>query len=358
MNRLNDARFKDSLVELIYSSLIDGNWQNFLDGLNGALHLGKSTFLFYDSVKRQGHFSLTSGYSREEVALYNTYYNAINPWMPKASVRSVGIGVTSDQMYDPAQLRKTEFYNDYLLAGELEGGAGLTVFRDHGRSFVLTTLMSAKDHESSRKLASLFTDLSPHLARAFSYYRKGTSEPGSLAQSQLLDLAGIGLLVVDEDRRLKAINETGKTLTGPDCGIRIAHDGRIAFVNVDLQEMLKMVCRRIAVGTVNRVEINNSKGCIELTMVRLPSNAMFEFLDGPSVAILLKPLSAVHSLASYGLSGRETEVAKAILVGKTIQQIADERGVSRETVRTQLKSVFAKLDVTSQTDLVRKFCRN
>ncbi|MGK9337336.1 helix-turn-helix transcriptional regulator [Sinorhizobium meliloti] len=82
---------------------------------------------------------------------------------------------------------------------------------------------------------------------------------------------------------------------------------------------------------------------------------MHEFLEGPRVAILLKPLSASEKLASYALSAREGEVAKAILVGKSVQQIADECDLSRETIRTQLKSVFAKLGVASQIELVRKF---
>lgn len=360
MQNLDDTSFRDELVELIYGSLLeDGNWQRFLDRLNSALHNGKSTFLFYDSVARQGYFSLTSGYTEDEVAVYNAHYNTVNPWMPKASVRPVGIGVTSDQMYSPEQLRKTEFYNDYLTKGDLEGGAGLTIFRDRGRSFVLTTLVSARDRESKGTLASLFTDLSSHLARAFSYYRNGVKESDAArSQSQLLDLSGIGLLVVDDDARLKTINEIGEALINQDYGIRVAPNGQVVFAQSSLQEVLKAACRRHSTGAVRRSELDASGRRLEITIVRMQSDTMREFLARPSVAILLKPLSTSQTLAAYALSAREVEVAKAIIAGKSIQQIAEERGRSRETVRTQLKSVFAKLGVDSQIDLVRRFSKH
>jgi DNA-binding CsgD family transcriptional regulator len=119
--------------------------------------------------------------------------------------------------------------------------------------------------------------------------------------------------------------------------------------------MLKAICSRQARDTVRRAETNVRGKRLEITMVRMHSDTMSEFLEGSSVAILLKPCSSIVSLSSYGLSPKEVEVAMAIVDGKSIQQIADHRRLSRETVRTQLKSVFSKLGVTSQLELVRRF---
>ncbi|WP_198023386.1 DNA-binding CsgD family transcriptional regulator (plasmid) [Ensifer sp. WSM1721] len=357
MQKLDDSSFRNELIELIYGSLLEhGKWKQFLDQLNGMMRHAKTTFMYYDSVVRQGYFSLTSGYTDDEVAAYNAHYNTINPWMPKAAVRRVGVGVTSDHMFDADLLRRTEFYNDYLLKGGLEGGAGLTVFRDKGRSFVLTTLMSAKDHQSSAKLADLFTELSPHLARAFSYHRSSAKDSdGSRAQCQLLDAAGIGLVIVDEDGRVRMLNGTAESLIDQDCGLRLAPNRAVVFATGSLQDMLKGMCRRYSTDRVRRSELGLHEKRLEITMVRMQSDTLREFLMGPSVAVLMKPLALGDSLSRYALSSRETEVAKAIIAGKSIRQIADERSLSRETVRTQLKSVFAKLGVASQLELVRKF---
>ncbi|HXV31637.1 MAG TPA: helix-turn-helix transcriptional regulator, partial [Sinorhizobium sp.] len=354
--KIGDAKFRDELVELIYGSLLEhGKWQQFLDHLNNAMHYGKTTFMYHDAVVRKGYFSLAAGYAEEEVAAYNQYYNLINPWMAKASMRPVGKGVTSDYMFDAQQLRKTEFYNDYLRKSGLEGGAGITIFRDKGRSFVLTSLMSARDHESSAELASLFTELSPHIARAFSYYRRGTkASDEASSQCTLLDLTGTGLIIVDEDAYLKAVNKTAEQFIDQRCGIRITPTGRIAFDKGRLQEMLKDICQRQSKGSVYRAETSNGMKRYDITMVRMQTDRMREFLAGPSVALLLKPRVASAELVDKQvLSPGELHVARAIIDGISIKEIASERGTSRETVRTQLKSIFSKLGISSQMELVR-----
>jgi PAS domain S-box-containing protein len=53
------------------------------------------------------------------------------------------------------------------------------------------------------------------------------------------------------------------------------------------------------------------------------------------------------------LSPRELEVVGLLLEGHRVVSIADELGVSEHTVRNHLKSIFRKLDVHSQADLVR-----
>jgi len=49
----------------------------------------------------------------------------------------------------------------------------------------------------------------------------------------------------------------------------------------------------------------------------------------------------------------ESDVVRALTEGRTLQQIAQERGRSIDTIRAQLKSVMAKTETRSQTELVR-----
>ncbi|WOS65231.1 helix-turn-helix domain-containing protein [Sinorhizobium fredii] len=356
--KAGNTRFHEELVELIYGSLLEhGKWQQFLDHLNGSMRHGKTTFMYHDAVVRKGYFSLAAGYTDEEINDYNRYYNLINPWMAKAAVRPVGKGVTSDYMFDAQQLRKTEFYNDYLRKIGLEGGAGITIFRDKGRSFVLTSLMSARDHEASADLAKLLTELSPHIARAFSYYRKGTkASDEASSQCTLLDLAGTGLILIDEDAQLKTLNKTAEQFIDQRCGLRITPTNRIVFEKTRLQEMLKDLCQRQSRGSVYRAETSNTMKSYDFTMIRMQTDKMREFLAGPSVAILIKLRSAAAEFINeFALSPGELRVARAIIGGMSVSEIALERGISRETVRTQLKSIFSKLGISSQLELVRLF---
>ena len=61
--------------------------------------------------------------------------------------------------------------------------------------------------------------------------------------------------------------------------------------------------------------------------------------------------AAVQS--TFGWTAAETRVALLLLAGLRPREIADENDVSHETVRTQIKSLFAKSGIRSQTELVR-----
>jgi len=56
---------------------------------------------------------------------------------------------------------------------------------------------------------------------------------------------------------------------------------------------------------------------------------------------------------AFGLSRAETELALALLEGQTLAEYAACRGVSLPTVKSQLRSLFARTDSTRQAVLVR-----
>jgi DNA-binding CsgD family transcriptional regulator len=55
----------------------------------------------------------------------------------------------------------------------------------------------------------------------------------------------------------------------------------------------------------------------------------------------------------YGLTAAEMRVLPGILNGQTAEQIAQSLGRSRETVRSQMKSVYAKTNTGGKVDLIR-----
>lgn len=55
----------------------------------------------------------------------------------------------------------------------------------------------------------------------------------------------------------------------------------------------------------------------------------------------------------YGLTLAELQVASALIQGETVASIAKKRRVSVTTVRTQVRAIFHKTNVTRQADLIR-----
>ena len=57
-----------------------------------------------------------------------------------------------------------------------------------------------------------------------------------------------------------------------------------------------------------------------------------------------------------GLTTAEQAVAEQLCEGRTLAQIAHLRGVSANTVKSQVRQIFRKLNVESRVALVRKLC--
>jgi DNA-binding CsgD family transcriptional regulator len=60
------------------------------------------------------------------------------------------------------------------------------------------------------------------------------------------------------------------------------------------------------------------------------------------------------ALQSLGITRRETEVLDLLATGDTNKQIARRLGVSPNTVKSQLASLFAKLEASTRTEAIRK----
>jgi DNA-binding CsgD family transcriptional regulator len=63
-----------------------------------------------------------------------------------------------------------------------------------------------------------------------------------------------------------------------------------------------------------------------------------------------------HSRATNVLTTTEQAVAEQLCEGRTLAQIANQRGVSANTVKSQVRQIFRKLDVESRVALVRRLC--
>lgn len=81
-----------------------------------------------------------------------------------------------------------------------------------------------------------------------------------------------------------------------------------------------------------------------------------------TVMIVTDPDMRDASLASriralYGLTRAEAEVVTALCDGKGIEQLSQERGVALNTVRTQMKTIYLKMDCSRQSELVARIAR-
>jgi DNA-binding CsgD family transcriptional regulator len=74
--------------------------------------------------------------------------------------------------------------------------------------------------------------------------------------------------------------------------------------------------------------------------------------------LVVTPLASPRAPSSellnglFDLSPAEARTAQGLVEGKTVEEVAIANGLSRETIRTQLKSVLSKTGMRRQSELV------
>ncbi|PKA40922.1 helix-turn-helix transcriptional regulator [Rhizobium sullae] len=351
----------ESLTDLVYGALFgETDWQDFLDTLNTRMPDAKTTLFYHDSVAGAGAFSLCSGLDGSSLDDYNRYYCTVNPWMPKAAVRPVGLGVIADQMLPHAELVKTEFYNEYLRSIGCRSSVGVTILRENSRSFNLSTLTSSTDTGFNRLNADLLTQLAPHLQRAFDFMRreKASNETGR----SLFDAIGVGLVYIGEGCQIRSMNLAAEQMFAEDAGISVTPTGHLVCSDRDFLERLTSASRYRAPAAAEPfiARFRSSCASFKCTLVRLTSDLMTEFLQGPTAALIIERMPVAcpelndRLSAKEQLTAAELRIASSIAAGLSPREAARLHGISYETARTHLKNIYSKLGVNSQVALVRR----
>jgi pimeloyl-ACP methyl ester carboxylesterase/DNA-binding NarL/FixJ family response regulator len=198
-------------------------------------------------------------------------------------------------------------------------------------------------------------EIEAHLDRASIFLdRFVTSREDGAYRSVLEDIPRSAAFLSDGGPVLAGFNRPAAVAFGLRDGAALAD---LPFEADDL-DMLRDVIRKVASGRAERVVTLRIRSSItgSPVIVRV----------GPVEGETAKPLALVMSTElvwpegfeatvqeAFGLTLAEVEIVRGITLGLPVKDIAEARGRSAETVRTQLRSILAKTEAHSQSELVR-----
>jgi DNA-binding CsgD family transcriptional regulator len=211
--------------------------------------------------------------------------------------------------------------------------------------------------------------LLPHLAKAVEINRTFAllrSSYGAVVGA--LDHLHIGIFVVAPPGIVVAGNREGQRIVEMKDGMLRGHDGRLRCsedVSGDaLVSALAEVCATASAEGETRERLLLVKRrslkrplIVEIVPLRDGAGEFDRDLAGAVVYIVdpenTRALSALRMAQVFGLTRAETAVAQGLLDGTSLRDIADQRGTTEMTVKTQVKSVYAKTGARRRSDLVR-----
>ena len=198
-------------------------------------------------------------------------------------------------------------------------------------------------------------EIEAHLRRATVFLERFEATRGeAVYRSVLEDIPRSAAFLSDGGAGIAAFNRPAAVAFGLKDG---AHLSDLPFDAEDIS-LLRGVIYKVASGQAERVVTLRIRSSItgSPVIVRI----------GPITSDNAKPLALVMSTElvwpegfevtvqeAFGLTAAEVEIVQGMTLGLPIKDIADSRGRSAETVRTQVRSILAKTETHSQSELIR-----
>jgi len=350
----------DELISLIYATLLgETSWQQFLDKLVEDIPAGKAVMVMHGINSPEGSYvPANAGFEAAAIDMYHKHYVALNLWQPPLLNQRVGEGVIDNQLFPREELLKSEFYNDYLLHNEIRVAAAVKIGSDKRYFFSVATLSAQTDLPLKEHMATRLTSLGPHLKRAFDYYRKGQANQFMTETgTSLFDAADIAVIVVGDGANIKTISAAGQAMLVSQAPVYVSPLGQMRSRNEEVQAVLDAMLTRTYSGPKT---ISLFSHQTKLTLIHVKKDSISLYFEGPTVIILMEQLSQRSAAFDpklvalvYDLTRAEIRALSGIVAGKSVSQIAQEASLSRETIRVQIKSLYAKTGASSQADILR-----
>ena len=285
---------------------------------------------------------------------YNEEVFAIDPALQWASANP------SAGMCETSRLMAHDEYLAHPFVKWQSDRLGTTHFRVlytqpiDGMSFSLSLHPSPADGPPSEELRSLHQMLFGHMRRAVTLAARPPDFSRDTSAVLALDRFG---RVIALSPRAELLLEEGDGLIA-DAGQLIAKDlESAAALTLALNSAIKA---HIAGGAGGGVRIRRMSGRSDWLALISPYPRFLEHLPIPTPAVIVRILENEASAEMskehadlFQLTLREIEVASAILGGHSLDSLAARLGISRNTARVHLQSLFRKTCTNRQSDLVR-----
>jgi DNA-binding CsgD family transcriptional regulator len=313
--------------------------------------------------------SLTENIIGEPAATYEQYYFRHDVYVQHAMQHGLKGTYLSQEAVAPSEVARSEFYTDWgkrtgvfhvVGGGVLLGPANvalLAVHRPiHGPMF---------DAEERRCLALLL----PHIGRALQVAaHMGGLQAGETAKSEALARLNVGAIVVAANGTILQHNALAERLFMEGDGLCSVRGRLTARRHQErLQQMLsdcggagipvEVPGGLLTLPRPGRAPLSVLVGRLDATYPGIVASgpAAIVFVHDPEIA---DPVSEAALMALYRFTAAEARLAAALAGGMRLHTFAERRGISLDTVKTQLRHVMAKTGTERQTDLVALLARN
>lgn len=366
---------QNSLISGIYEMALGrASWDNILDMLSAAFPEGLVLVSGDDAVRRQNLVFSHRGLPPAAAAAYIETYAALNPLLDAQANLPLYQIYHDNHLLPRAEAAQTRFHREWLSPlGAYEAATGVVILREGARQLVLEIRYKADDIAARERAATVLGDAAQHFGRAFEISGRSRFASGRGYLDSVIEDLPFAMFFIDADLRIRYANHQAETLRRQAGSPFASADGVLRAIDVETDSQLRdLVGKTLASkrAPTSILKLNGRDDERYFAIVRPAARAAQHYqlqdaiLDpGPMATLVVHGSHDAADLPmdllwrAFGLTDAEARLADALLDGATLADFAQERAVSKQTLRNQLVGVMRKTGTRRQAELVSLLTR-
>ncbi len=359
------------LLRVLYSAPTEPErWNDFLRSLGREVGVTKAALTAHDIGR--GDHRVLAGLGDELAAGggdYQRHYGQHDRWV--RSLRGMKLQIFRGEVLWPeSDFFKSVFYNEFLKQYDISKLVGITYMPRAGVVDGVSLFRGHGEDVFGREEICVLETILPHLRTAFETRRKLLSLESRVTDLEAaLDSLSSAMILVDVSGKVVFLNKQARGIVSLGEGLRL-HRGRLTIDNAQQNAILNGLIARAVATSLGVSAVaggampvpRSSKRPLHLLVSPIASDssslparaAAAIFIDDPETQPLV-PADVLRTL--FGLTPAEARLALTILDGNSVSEAAELNGVTRETVKSQMKAVLAKTRTRRQGELIRMLSR-
>ena len=353
------------LISLLYEAVSDeGRWPEAMGELTRLLDCSRAQIFMSDGEGVVWQQALNVP---DETIRAFAGFRDQDEWLRRRwqwSTEGAGIGT---EVLPFEELRRTGYYNDFARRAGYAHLAGVMLSNGLDQIGALGLFRGEDDDPYGAVEQDAIRWVAPHVKGAIRLSIRIARLQNRLDAVQgAIDRIDVGLVLLDADRRIVFQNAAAEAMLRRCGSIRSVKE-RLAAPGAADAEKLRAALAAACGGpgitrTARRLTVGDplEGGLVVLHAIPLTAGSgLARFASRPVAAVLFRDGSAPSPVQgnilrdAFALTEREQAVAEHLARGEDLQSFADRHNLSINTVRPYLRSVFEKVGVHRQGELVR-----
>jgi DNA-binding CsgD family transcriptional regulator len=347
----------EEIIEQIYaSSFVPELWQKALGDLATIAGARAGMLFVINGNIRRGTASTEAGREAIVGLIQTGYIDRIRRIKTLSALRYAGFKRDTD-MFTLEEISADPFYREILYPRGLGWAAGTNFDLSTGDRYIFSVERDHVRGPVEEAAIHQLDALRPHLGRAAMISARLQLERARTA-SDTLALIGLPTLVLDPKGKVVSANNLVDDLAKDYISWR-AFDF-VTFKDQVAERLLRDALTALNGGfhsAVRSFPIRDADGVARMIahLVPIRMDACDIFVNCSAVLVMMPisrasapPVDLIQSL--FDLTPAEARVAQKLAIGRSIDDIASDTGVSRNTVRTQMHNVLEKTGCARQAE--------